>query len=326
MLKLDRRDKIILYELDKNARQPLTKICKKVNLSRESVLYRIKKYFEHKLIRNYLSVIDMSKLGYTHYKVYLKLHNITETQEKALVQELCKNHYISWVASCDGEFSLIYGIKAKSVVELNWLMKEINSKIWKYVMKQEITAIVDAHHFYRDYLVGKKGTTERKIMWGGEVENIKLDKINIIILDEIAKNSRVNSVEIADKTRISPDAIISRIKKLENQGVIEHYMIWPNVNNLAGIFYKVLIRLHNLTPQKEKDLIAYCLSNPNIVYLVNSIGSWQSEIDIEIENIESFRELMRDLLKNFSDIISDYSSLNIHEEYKFIFFEKEIFK
>src|SRR3989344_3909122 len=215
MLKLDKRDKIILYELDKNARQPLTKICKKAGLSRESVLYRIKKYFEKGLIRNYLSVIDMSKLGYTHYKVYLKLHNITEAHEKILVRELCKNHYISCVASCDGEFSLIYGIKAKSVVELNHLMKEINSKIWKYVMKQEISTIVDAHHFYRDYLIGKKGTTERKIIWGGEIEEIKLDNINITILDEIAKNSRVNSVEIAEKISISPDTVINRIKRLE---------------------------------------------------------------------------------------------------------------
>jgi len=67
-MKLDKKDKIILYELDKNARQPLTKIAKKVNLARESILYRINKYHQHKILRNYLTVIDLYKLGYAkHY-------------------------------------------------------------------------------------------------------------------------------------------------------------------------------------------------------------------------------------------------------------------
>ena len=75
---LDKKDKRILYELDKNARQPLSEIAKKVQLKRESILYRLKKYLQEGLIRDYLTVIDMSKLGFTHYKIYLRLHNINE--------------------------------------------------------------------------------------------------------------------------------------------------------------------------------------------------------------------------------------------------------
>ena len=85
MVQLDVKDRKILYELDKDARQPLSKIAKKIGLSRESILYRLKKFFKQGIIRNYLSVINMAKLGFTHHKIYVKLHNITEIQEKQMI-------------------------------------------------------------------------------------------------------------------------------------------------------------------------------------------------------------------------------------------------
>lgn len=324
-IKLDRRDRRILYELDKNARQPLSNIAKKVNLSRESVLYRLNKYLEGGIIRNYLAIINMSKIGFTHYKIYLKLHNMTEKQEQAFIDYLQGNSFISWIASCDGAYSLILGIKARSIIELNSILKSIGNRYNNFIREQEITTIISAQHFYRNYLIEKKETSEREIVWGGLAEEINLDKINIVILDELAKNPRVNSVEIASKLKISPDSVIQRIKKMEKANIIEGYMLWPNVNKLKGAYYKVLVTFHNLDEEKEKQLKNYCLQRPNIVYIVNSLGKWQFEMDIETEGIEEFRIIMRDFLNNFSDIVSDYGVLNIYEEHKFIFFEKEIF-
>jgi len=325
-MKLDKKDKKILYGLDRNARQPLTKIAKKVQLSRESILYRLRKYHKQSIIRDCLTVIDMAKLGFTHHKVYLKLHNITEEQEKELVQDLINNPFISWVSSCDGKYSLVFAVKATSLVELNKIMKKINNEYWRFIMEQDTATIIQGTHFYRDYLIGKKGTTERTIVWGGEPEKTELDKTNTAILDALAADSRINAVEIANKLKISSDAVIQRIRKLEKAGIIQHYMIWPDVNKLQGLFYKVLVTLHNIDEEKEKKLRSYCLQNPNIVYIVNALGPWQFEMDIEVKDIQEFRNLIRDFLNNFPDIVSDYTALNIYEEYKFRFFERECLK
>ncbi|MBI2005567.1 MAG: Lrp/AsnC family transcriptional regulator [Candidatus Aenigmarchaeota archaeon] len=325
MAKLDQKDRRILYELDKNARQPLSRIAKKVQLSRESVLYRLRKYLKEGVIRNYLTVVDMAKLGFTHHKVFVKLHNITEEQEKRFIQFLIENPHVSWISSCDGKYSLIFALKARSMVELNTVMKEIKNKFWQFIMEQDTTTIINANHFYRDYLIKEQGTTERKIEWGGKPEEVKLDETNVAILDALSRNTRMNAVEIANELNISADAVIQRIKKLEQSRIITHYMLWPDVNKLKGMFYKVLISLHNLNAEREKKLLSYCLQNPNIVYVVNALGPWQFEMDIEIENIQEFRNLIRDFLNHFSDIISDYSVLNIYEEYKFRFFEKVLF-
>ncbi len=107
-LKLDKKDKLILYELDRNSRQPLTNIAKKVMLSRESILYRLKKYLKQGIIQNYLTVINMAKLGFTHHKIFAKLHNITEKQEKEFINYLKRNPFVTWVGSCDGKRRIIW--------------------------------------------------------------------------------------------------------------------------------------------------------------------------------------------------------------------------
>jgi Lrp/AsnC family leucine-responsive transcriptional regulator len=325
-MELDKKDKKILYELDKDSRQPLSKIAKKVNLSREAVLYRLKKYQTEGIIRDFLTVIDLAKLGFYHNKVYLKLHNIREEEEKEMIQYLCRNPFVSWVSNCDGKYSLIFAVKSRDIIELNRILQDINNKYWKFIMDQDTTSIVSAHHFYRDYLIGEKATTERIIQWGGREEKIKLDEINIQILEELSKNTRVNAAEIASKLNISSDAVLQRIRQLEKSGVLEHYMMWPNVNKIAGLYYKVLVSLHNLTEEREKQMISYCLQNPNIIYVVNTLGPWQFEMDIEVKSLQEFRSIVRDFLNTFSEIVSDYTSLNIYEEYKFRFFEKEILK
>ncbi|MBU2638873.1 MAG: Lrp/AsnC family transcriptional regulator [Nanoarchaeota archaeon] len=322
MEKLDKKDKLILYELDRNARQPLSAIAKKANLSRESILYRLKRYLSAGIIRNYLTVVDMPKLGYSYYKVYVKLHNITEKEEKSFIQSLCKNYYISWVASCDGEYSLIFGAKAKDLLELNSVLKEISGKYWKFILRQEVCPIISARHFYRDYLIGAKATTERKIIWGGKQETVKLDEKNLLILDALCENARASAVEISRKVKLSPDSVLQRIKQLEKSGIIGHYMLWPDVAKLKGIYYKVLVSLHSVTEEKEKELAAYCHAIPNIVYMVNTLEPWQLEMDIEVESVEEFRKLIREFMARFADIVSDYKPLSIYREYKFRFFER----
>ena len=63
--KLDAIDKQIIFELDRNARIPETKLAKKVNRSKESVRYRIKKLQEEKILLGYRTWFDPSKLGFT---------------------------------------------------------------------------------------------------------------------------------------------------------------------------------------------------------------------------------------------------------------------
>ena len=67
MYKLDKKDRLILNELNNNCRESNTKIGKIIGLSRDSVAYRINTLEKEGIIENYTIEIDYDTLGYSAY-------------------------------------------------------------------------------------------------------------------------------------------------------------------------------------------------------------------------------------------------------------------
>ena len=89
-IKLDLKDKKILYELDKNSRQSYSQLAKKVYLSQEATRYRVNRLIQNKVIFKFFTKIDVSKLGLTFYKVLIKFHNINEQKKEEIIHYLVK--------------------------------------------------------------------------------------------------------------------------------------------------------------------------------------------------------------------------------------------
>ncbi len=85
MDKIDLKDRKILYELDKNARQTLSQIGKNVRLPKSVVAYRIKKLEETGIIKNFYTVINFYKLGYINLAIYVNYQYYTPAIEKEII-------------------------------------------------------------------------------------------------------------------------------------------------------------------------------------------------------------------------------------------------
>ena len=94
VLNLDVKDKKLLYQLDINSRQTNSEIAKKVGLSKQVVGFRIKRLIKEKLITSFYTIIDISKLGFTVHKNFLRLQNLDRNEEKKLLHFLKNNNYM----------------------------------------------------------------------------------------------------------------------------------------------------------------------------------------------------------------------------------------
>src|SRR3989344_4581282 len=66
VVKLDLKDKKILFELDFDARMPFSKLSKKVGLSKRSVEYRVKRLAEAGVIKKFCTVTNAHKFYHHH--------------------------------------------------------------------------------------------------------------------------------------------------------------------------------------------------------------------------------------------------------------------
>ena len=320
MTVLDIKDRKILYELDTNSRQSNSEIAKKVGLSKQVVGFRIKRLVKEKVILCFYPIIDVSKLGFTIHKNFLRLQNIDRDKEKELVDFLVEHPNVVWVAQCDGKFDLAFGTWAKDMAFLDETITELHRKFGMYIAERQIATIIRGEYFIRDYLVQRvKQSASRESFFGAIPTPIKMDNTDWKILFRLSKNSRIPTVDIATEVKLSADATAERIKKIEISGIIKHYNIVPNESKYPYLHYKVLIGLKDVTEEKERSLKEYCRVNPHIVYIVKSLGPWEFEIDMEVESAEQFRGIMMDIKTKFSDILKEYSALHIYQVHKYNF-------
>ena len=323
-LKLDVKDRKILYELDKNSRQSYSSLAKKVGLSQEAVRYRVNSLVGNKAISKFFTVVNVSMLGLTFYKILLKFHNINEKKKEDIINYLIKQDFVAWIADTDGAYDLSFVIEVDNLLKAKEFLSVFYQNYSNQIHARAFSVNLIGEYLTRDYLIDKKRIQEIQPSYSAESSKIELDKINLKIISLLAENSRISAVEIANKFGISADSVLQRIKKLEKLNVLTRYNIVLNHEALNQVHYKVFIYLNNISKQKENSLYSYCRAIPQIVYIINTFGEWDMEIDLEVGNIREFRKVMMEITSRFSDIIKDYTYLVIYKVRKYNLYPKNL--
>lgn len=312
MIKIDLNDWKILNQLDLNCRQSDAKIGKKVRLSKQVVNYRIKRLVSEEIITAFFPHINVAKLGYAIHKIYLQFRALTKTKEEEMWNYLLKQPNIIWVISCSGKWDLIFGIASKDIEQFDKILSEFMNKYSEFIVNRDITVFNKATLHHRKWLL--KGEKPTYWLLGGKIEDPKIDKTDIKILNILNKNSRKPIIEIAEEVEISSSLLIQRIKKLQQKGIIETFRIWLNREKLGMNYCKSFIYYQNKTTEKENKLLNYCYNLSNIFGVSQSIGSWDLELEFEVKNYDDFHKIMKEM-KNKFPLIKSFDTVYIEKEY-----------
>ncbi|MBI2105934.1 Lrp/AsnC family transcriptional regulator [Candidatus Woesearchaeota archaeon] len=127
-MKIDQTDRKILSILVENSRLSYRQIAKKINVSAATVLNRIRKLEENKIIKNYSSLIDHNKIGFEITAIIeIKLHKGIEHVGDKVYNELKANPYIISLYSVTGPYDVIAVTKFRDREELNIFIEKMAS-------------------------------------------------------------------------------------------------------------------------------------------------------------------------------------------------------
>lgn len=317
-MKLDLKDKRILYGLDINSRQSYAQIGKKVKLPKTVVFHRINSLKKRNILKNTYALVNFTKLGFTQYKLYLKFHSLNAQKEKEITDYLINKNKITWVTSCRGKWDISITVIAKNIVDFDNILKNIINKHGKYIINKDILIVSYSPLFSRNYLVPEK--KKEKFLYMKNIENLEIDETEESILKILANNSRIPTIEIMKKLNFTRDLVTYRIKKLEKKGIILCYRSLVDLEKMGYHLYKIIFRLNNFSKEQEAGLISYCESIPNIVQYIRLVGNWDVEIEVEIENENKLYEIINEIRNKFDKIVIDYEVLHIIEEHKLNFY------
>ena len=146
--KFDKYDKLILKELDINARKSLAELSSVVGLSRDAIRNRIKKLVDGKVISSFKPILQPPRMGFpiVNY-VFISLYNPTEKQEQELLKFLKNNKYVTYVASLIGKWDFILDIAAENQGHFDKILKEIRQKFPDLIKDYEIYGVLQEYKY-----------------------------------------------------------------------------------------------------------------------------------------------------------------------------------
>ncbi len=314
-IKLDKIDYKILAELDFDARQPSSRIAKKLRISRNVTDYRIRQLQEKGVIMAFNAFIDPAKFDQISWKVYARFQNMTTAKEKELIGYLDKNRNVWWIIRCAGAFDLMFCVLAESIHDFYRHMLEFNTLFSSYIGETELTSHIDPEFYTRGYF-GKESVNPSKPFLVNPMR-LEFDRADLELLRLLGQNCRLSITDIAKEMKMTPRIVKYRMKKLEGAEVITWYRIIIDASKLGREYYKTLVNFKEITSEKEKQFVGFCNSHPEIINLSRAAGPWDFEFECEVQSYQRYNELMQEIRNKFPELIKQYRSLLIYEQLKY---------
>jgi DNA-binding Lrp family transcriptional regulator len=313
MVKLDVKDKKILSALDMDARMPITQLAKKVRLSRQLVEYRIKRLKKEKVIFGSKAIFDSVTAGFKWYRVAFRLLNITKQEKNDLINHLKSHKYVFWLGEVGGNWDLVVNFTCKDNFQFNKIFEKVITDYGKYIRDYEILIYVNVTDLERSYIFKKQ---ERKEFYHQmKLDQIKLDKLDKYIIRELSINADVTNVELANKYKVAANTIKNRINEMKNNKLLLGFRLFINPAVFGYQSHMLFLEINRLDLKKERKLVEYLKTIPNITFIVKHIGKWRIGMEIETKNEKEFQEIFVKIRGEFSDIITNFESFPLFKDH-----------
>lgn len=310
-MNIDLLDSKILAALDQNARLAESIIGKKVRASKQVVKYRIKRLEDKGILENYYTMLNVGKLGFDSYYVFVQLTGLNSEQENELYQNILKIPYVAWLVTGVGRWDAVILICAKTIIEFNTELEELKSIFSKNLHEYTFTTLIQAEHISYKFL---KSTSNNTLKTTSKDKKVILNEIDKKILRTINQSARMPVTSIAESTKFPLHTIHYRLKQLQKEKIIQGFKPKINVHKLGLQWHLLLIAFNSVSEDRIKLFISYCKENKNVYYVTNSVGKYNIMLDIHVKNTEEFRKFLFDIKNSFQDLILLYESILVFEE------------
>ncbi|MFH0835526.1 MAG: Lrp/AsnC family transcriptional regulator [Candidatus Micrarchaeota archaeon] len=314
-MNIDARDRQILYELDVDCRQPISRIASKLGMSKQRVSYRIARLEEEGIIMGYRTLIDATRLGFIQFRGYVTLRRADEAKVGEIMRFLKGRKEVWGLARITGSADIIFVMGARKTRDYNAFWGEVENKFKPWIARTRVSVYSPIYHFSKAYLTGKKDETKPRIIGGDPVET---DELDMKILKIISNEARTKAVEIARAAGSDPETVAYRIKRLAATGVIQGYRASIDIEKLGYEYYKADFSLTRTV--KREQIREYCRQEPNMYQVNEPIGGGDLEVEFHVRSLHELLGKIQELRRAFPETIECYDYIRILNEEKMTYY------
>lgn len=133
-----------------------------------------------------------------------------------------------------------------------------------------------------------------------------INEIDAKILNIVQKDARITNAEIARQVGLAPSAVLERIRKLEERGVIQSYAakVAPAEVGFSLTAF-VAVRTHECCYETDKFLAEI----PEVLEVHDVAGEDSYLLKVRAKSTEDLARLLRERLKNVPNVASTKTTI-----------------
>ncbi|PWK47811.1 Lrp/AsnC family transcriptional regulator [Pleionea mediterranea] len=145
---------------------------------------------------------------------------------------------------------------------------------------------------------------------------IDLDASDIAILKVLQQQGRISNVELAERVHLSPPATLTRLKRLEKQGLIDRFVAVLNRHKTGHDtlgFIQLTLSLHQ--HQQIVSILDTIVAMPEVLECHNVTGEYDYLLKVVLENTQGLEAFISKKLIPMQGLARVHTSL-VLKEYK----------
>lgn len=127
----------------------------------------------------------------------------------------------------------------------------------------------------------------------------KINKIDLKILSILQTNARITNQQLAEKVHLSASACLSRVKRLESDGILKRYVTEINLDKLAPhveAFAEVTLENHSPEDFKKFDAAVDSVAEVTDSYKIS--GAYDYLLKFVCTDVKSYNTVSELLITN----------------------------
>jgi Lrp/AsnC family leucine-responsive transcriptional regulator len=316
----DETDLALLSELSLNGRESLTRLAGKLRLSKQKLGYRLRGLQRRGVLSGFFAIPNIFRLGFDHFRVFVKYQHLSEAREKELVDHLVTRSEVSWLTQLDGDFDLEFVVWAQGVAAFEAAYDDILGQFGSLFQEKYFSLATRIEFFpwrFLTPLVAASEALSRGVVLESRGKPLRIDPIDRRLLAELSRQGRLSLAALAKRCRISPALAASRMRWLRKIGAIAGFGAKIDHALLGWTYRKVFLQLENPSVEALARLTSWLRARAEVIFLVKTIGSYDLEVELMTRSPGDFFAFMRRLRTTFAAELAGQRSVIVLRELKY---------
>jgi Lrp/AsnC family leucine-responsive transcriptional regulator len=316
----DETDLALLSELSLNGRESLTALSGKLGLSKQKLGYRLRGLQRRGVLAGFFAIPNIFRLGFDHFRVFVKFQHLSEALEKELVDHLVTRSEVSWLTQLDGDFDLEFVVWTQGVAAFEAVYDDILGQFGPLFQEKYFSLATRIEFFPWRFLAPPVAASEA--LSGGVIlesrgRPLRIDPMDRRLLAELSRQGRLSLASLSKRCRISPAQAAARVRALRRSGAIAGFGAKIDHALLGWTYRKVFLQLENPAAEALARLFSWLRAQAEVIFLVKTIGSYDLEVELMTRSPGDFFVFMRRLRTTFAAELAGQRSVIVLRELKY---------